>query len=205
MRVRTEAKRESILDTASDVFMELGFERTTMSEIALRMGGSKATLYGYFQSKEALFFAVVERQIAEQLEPMFQALPSQAGEDPLSVLTGLGEQLMISVTTPEAIALRRMVIAESGQTDIGQRFWQSGPQKGLQSLEYYLEAATQAGRLAVSDPAVAAQHLHALIKAEPEEPLLLGVQTGWTPEEIKGAVDRAVKVFLAAYGPRVSS
>jgi AcrR family transcriptional regulator len=62
MRTKTEEKRQAIIDVAAATFGELGFERTSMSEICTRLGGSKATLYNYFPSKEALF-----------LEVMFQA------------------------------------------------------------------------------------------------------------------------------------
>ncbi len=48
--MRTEAKREAILKTAAQAFVELGYERASMSEIAARVGGSKGTLYAYFPS-----------------------------------------------------------------------------------------------------------------------------------------------------------
>ena len=60
MRVRTESKREAILEAASHVFLESGFEGASMAEIAARVGGSKATLYGYFGSKEDLFVEVTQ-------------------------------------------------------------------------------------------------------------------------------------------------
>ncbi len=60
MKVRTEARRNVILEAAVALFKELGYERTSMNELAKRLGGSKATLYGYFASKEELFRAVVK-------------------------------------------------------------------------------------------------------------------------------------------------
>ena len=60
--------------------MELGYERTSMSEIAARLGGSKATLYSYFPSKEELFFGVVQLKVGGELEPALLELPSRAGE-----------------------------------------------------------------------------------------------------------------------------
>jgi hypothetical protein len=47
MRVRTEKKRQEIIRIAAELFDELGYERTSMSTIASRVGGSKTTLYGY--------------------------------------------------------------------------------------------------------------------------------------------------------------
>ena len=66
MRVRTEAKRDAIVGVAAAVFGEMGFERASMDEIAARTGASKATVYGYFGSKQELFLAVI-RDAAERL------------------------------------------------------------------------------------------------------------------------------------------
>ena len=65
MRVRTEEKREEIIRIAAELFQENGFERTSMSTISERLGGSKATLYGYFKSKEDLLLAVVHHDVPE--------------------------------------------------------------------------------------------------------------------------------------------
>ena len=59
MKTKTEAKRQAILKAAAEVFRKVGFERASMSEIRARIGGSKATLYNYFPSKEKLFFEVM--------------------------------------------------------------------------------------------------------------------------------------------------
>ena len=46
MRMRTEEKKQEIIRIAAELFEQLGYERTSMSAIAARVGGSKATLYG---------------------------------------------------------------------------------------------------------------------------------------------------------------
>jgi TetR/AcrR family transcriptional regulator, regulator of autoinduction and epiphytic fitness len=61
MARRGEALREHILDTAKLVFLESGFERTSMDAIAARAETSKRSLYAHFPTKDALFLAVVER------------------------------------------------------------------------------------------------------------------------------------------------
>ena len=59
MRIKTEAMRLTLLEAATAVFLEHGFERALMSEISNRAGCSKGTLYSYFKSKEDLFFEAV--------------------------------------------------------------------------------------------------------------------------------------------------
>ena len=68
MRVRTEEKRQDIIRTAAQLFEELGYERTSMSAISARFGGSKATLYGYFGSKEDLLRAVLDHDVNEEAD-----------------------------------------------------------------------------------------------------------------------------------------
>src|SRR3546814_18218562 len=54
MRTKSEARKDAILGVALEVFREVGFEAASMSQISARVGGSKATLYNYFASKEEL-------------------------------------------------------------------------------------------------------------------------------------------------------
>ena len=61
MKTKTESKRQAIIQAAAEVFREVGFERASMSDIRERIGGSKATLYNYFPSKEKLFFEVMHQ------------------------------------------------------------------------------------------------------------------------------------------------
>jgi AcrR family transcriptional regulator len=52
--------REHILLAAKDVFLEMGFERTSMDVVAERATTSKRSLYAHFESKDKLFLAVVD-------------------------------------------------------------------------------------------------------------------------------------------------
>ncbi len=67
MRVKSEEKRQAILEIAKYSFTKQGFEQTSMSHIAKMLGGSKATLYNYFSSKAAIFTAVMESSATEQI------------------------------------------------------------------------------------------------------------------------------------------
>lgn len=60
MARRGDELREHILWTAKETFLELGFERASMDEVANRAKTSKRTLYAYFENKEKLFLAVIE-------------------------------------------------------------------------------------------------------------------------------------------------
>ncbi|MGD0167978.1 MAG: helix-turn-helix domain-containing protein [Gaiellaceae bacterium] len=62
--------RERILDTALDLFIERGYEKTSLRELAERVGITKAALYYYFSSKEELLKTLVEPLFAAQERAM---------------------------------------------------------------------------------------------------------------------------------------
>lgn len=93
MRMKTEAKRQAILEAAALAFQELGFERTSMSEICARVGGSKATIYNYFASKEELFSEVMFLSTEAEFMVVHQALEAST-DDVAESLQRFGERLL---------------------------------------------------------------------------------------------------------------
>lgn len=92
---KKQAKREAILHAAMEEFSEHGFGNTNLATIADRASMAKGTLYLYFESKEALFAAVVRHIVAEPV-----AFEAQTGADAFEtfrlLLTGMVEQLQSS-------------------------------------------------------------------------------------------------------------
>lgn len=78
MKKKTETKSQAIVDIAAEVFREMGFQRASMSEICRRVGGSKATIYNYFPSKELLFFEVMRQANESEFMAIHQALDHAA-------------------------------------------------------------------------------------------------------------------------------
>src|SRR3546814_9604290 len=60
-----EAKREAVLQTAARAFAENGYHRTSLEEIAARLGVSKPTIYYYAQNKDDLVAARSEEHTSE--------------------------------------------------------------------------------------------------------------------------------------------
>ncbi|TKJ80312.1 TetR/AcrR family transcriptional regulator [Pseudomonas sp. CFBP13509] len=198
MRVKTEAKREAILAAASQVFQGAGFEGASMGEIAALVGGSKATLYGYFSSKEELFVAAMNEEAVKEFEPVFGTLDKEV-EDLQETLQVCGEHVLEFLCSATRIQTRRAIIAESGRSTIGKRFHELGPKVGIKRTAEFLERQMTLGNLRRSDPLLAAAQLTALLECETVTPLMLGIKEKLTKSEIKGSVERAVKTFLAAY------
>jgi AcrR family transcriptional regulator len=198
MRVKTEAKREAILEIASQVFQEMGYERTSMDEIAARLGGSKVTLYGYFPSKQELFLEVASYTGARHIGPALDELVPGSDDLP-RVLRRFGEKFLTFICSPEALGTYRMVVAQAGQSDIGRRFFELGPKRGEETVAAFLQSEMDAGRLKKADASVAAMHLMALLGSETTHRVLMGVMTTTTRQQIKQFVERAVAAFMAAY------
>jgi AcrR family transcriptional regulator len=54
-------KRDEILDAAAECFAQLSYPAASMQEVAARLGTSKARIYHYYESKEALLFDLLDR------------------------------------------------------------------------------------------------------------------------------------------------
>ncbi|MEH4622307.1 TetR/AcrR family transcriptional regulator [Phytobacter diazotrophicus] len=197
MRVKSETKRQTILDVATKAFIELGFNNTSMSEIASRVGGSKSTLYNYFSSKEEIFSAVMETSAKREIADAFESLDLK--QDIEITLNKFGRQYLASIMRGNILAIWRMAVSESERSDIGQRFYTQGPQRGWKLLSDYLGKKIEEGVLRKSDSGVCAMHLKGLIEAELYLSVVLGVEAAPDSKKIEEVTARAVTVFLLAY------
>jgi AcrR family transcriptional regulator len=199
MRAKSAVRRQAILDVAEEVFRENGFELTSMSEITARVGGSKATLYNYFASKEDLFVEVMHRFAETAIHPLFEGLDPQL--EIRYSLVNFGEQFIRFISQPRLITLIRVLYAESGRTDVGLRFYDRGPHQGEIKLAAYLQQCIELGTLRTVNANVASRQLMALLRAEILDPLLFGAREISQLPDIRIAVERAVDTFLRAYAP----
>ncbi len=196
MRVKTEDRRQAILRAALGVFREVGYERASMSEIASRLGGSKATLYGYFPSKEDLFATAMLESHAEEVKRFISKLdPSR--EDFSDVLEEFGRSYLEFNSAPELLDNKRNALAQGAHSPLGPMLYERGPKRSSRQVTDYLEHLMEIGVLRPSDPQIAALHLQGLLEAGIVEPSLYGAKPLLT---IEHAASLAVQVFLRAYG-----
>lgn len=221
MKMKTDARRQAILEAAKAVFEEVGFEQATMSAVTARVGGSKATLYRYFDSKEALFLELVRTSAIQHSSQMLSLLDPcvtlpvdlspttktrkttpllDPDEDVTITLTRVGERVLKNFYTRQRLAAKRMVIAAAGNPAIGKLFYENGPAKGMKYLEAYFESVMNAGKLRRAEPRVMAAHFRGLLDSEIYEPSLFNALPKLGSTQIMAIVERAVAVFMAAYG-----
>jgi AcrR family transcriptional regulator len=144
-------KIEAILQGAMQEFLTHGFAATTMDNITAAAGVSKATVYSYFQDKEALFIALIEHLIqrhgsmVDLLNPMlFQGEPTEIVEKIANIfLDRFSESIG---DTPELLDLLRLAIAESGRfPHLAQHLILSQDKQCIDSLTQYLQAHPELG------------------------------------------------------------
>ena len=99
-----------LIACATTVFIDQGYRRTQMDDVAAALGVAKGTLYLYVESKEALFDLVMRSADANPLSPALASLPLPTPR-PGSTLAYVRERLARNQTLPTltaALARRRV-------------------------------------------------------------------------------------------------
>ena len=192
------AKRRQIIEGARAVFLAQGFDAASMNDIARAAGVSKGTLYVYFRHKEELFEAIVEQECEAQAEGIFDLNPDD--HDVAAVLTQLGNAYVGFLCRPEkASAIRTVIAIAHRMPELGRKFYESGPAKGIAQLTDYIAAQVEAGVLAVEDCQIAAAQLMEAYQAMLFKSMVFNFAPAPTSIQIERVVRIAVSAFLAAY------
>ncbi|WP_394846892.1 TetR/AcrR family transcriptional regulator [Pendulispora brunnea] len=211
LRNSSRKKREAMVEAATRLFLEYGFEGVSMDTIAEQANVSKRTLYNHFNDKYALFEAVMALLCESVLpwpgQPSQGIQGSQGGGlnrgEVRDTLEKLGVAFLGSIYAPIQIELYRTVVHDT------RRF----PQLGLMMLEgpirrshklvsEYLRAWQAAGEIDVSDPDLAAAQFVGMLKADVQMKLLFDARRKVSPGEIRRLARTAVELFLNGAGPK---
>jgi AcrR family transcriptional regulator len=186
-RVTPEDRLGQVVDAALTVFSDKGFRRAQMDDVAAEMGVSKGTVYNYVESKEALFYLLVERafggshegppelpvrtpkpgatirrlrkRLAEgaRLPALQTALARPSGPEAAAELEAIVREFYAVI----AITRRSMTMLERSARDlpdVAELWYRDIRQPVIDELTRYLETRMAAGHLRrVPDPATAAR------------------------------------------------
>ncbi len=198
MRVKTDAKRREILEAAGEVFREHGFAGASMTAVAERVGGSKATLYRYFGSKEDLFVTMMLDAVLDHANAVFDTL--RPSDDLRRTLERFGAGLLALTLSEESLSVRRNSIAEGSRSGVGQRLYDRGAKVLWSRMADFLAAEMSAGRLRREDPWMVAMHLRGMLEADLVNRALVGAPVDTRPSRLREHAARAVEALLRAYG-----
>lgn len=111
---RPTLSNEELLDIALDLFLEHGFERTSIDAICAAAGMAKRTVYARYQDKTSLFKAALNRAIKDWIVPV-ERLRAAESESLEESLLNIGQILVANILSPAGLRLLRLTNAESGR------------------------------------------------------------------------------------------
>ena len=192
-----------ILDTARQMFLERGYDATSLDDVAAASGVSKTTVYNNFRDKEGLFSAVV-LTVTERAEQIISELAGTLDTDePLAArLTAVARALAYGVLNPDVVQLRRLAISEALRfPDIVTAYWDRAPARTLALLtESFTQMAAQ-GELDTDDPAAAAALFAYAVLGLYQDQALLQPSLPLARADLDEHVRKMVSAFLRAYAP----
>lgn len=160
-----ERRRDHILDVARDVFLEEGYGATSMSGIAARLGGSKATLYKYFPSKERLFEDMMTNSCTLFLDSLREA--ADAADDAETLLRSLGEKYLRGLLEPQAVKINRLVHAEGFRfPEVAATWFRTGPDVTRELLVERLEAFATRGDIRCADLRLTVEQFLGMVRGD---------------------------------------
>ncbi len=158
-RRRPDARPDEVLDAALDAFMAHGYAATRMEDVARACGLSKAALYLYFPSKEAIFRALV----AGRLQPLRDAAETAVAAANEDVVGGLRAIIgfWVKVADDERLAaLPRLVLSEAAQfPEIAAAYHEMMVARASQAISGLIGRGIAQGLFRPVDPEAAARML----------------------------------------------
>jgi len=201
-RERAEQLAATITAVATARFMSQGYGATSIEAICADAGISKRTFYSRFTDKPALFGAVI-RAVVDRLRPR-GAEPLVIGISLEDKLTHLAELIVRAAISPDALALHRLIIAESARFPVlaATIAEQGSAQEAVRIIAGVLEEERRAGGAVRGDTTFAAEHLLYMLLTIPQR-RALGLGQPMTPADVGAWAKRTVRLFLdGACGPR---
>ncbi|MCD9459391.1 TetR/AcrR family transcriptional regulator [Marinibactrum halimedae] len=193
----SEIKREAIIDAAKSVFLELGVERAHMNRIAEVAQVSKRTVYKHFESKESLLM-----QLLGQLWTVGMTKLEVSYDPSASLklqLESLIKEEVEALSSEEYIGLARIAMEHFlFQPGIIQSELENVDPKKT-ALYRWMKAATDDGRLDISDLDYTFSQLQSLLKGSCFWPQMAKVTPILDEEQKMKLIQESAKLFLARY------
>lgn len=187
-RAEAAALDARILRAATEMFLRDGYGATSMEAVAAAAAVSKPTLYARHADKPALFGAAVAALIAAWRAPFDAALTAEA--DLAAALRQAGREMLRAALAPDALALYRLIVAESGRfPEIIRSLAGAGAQGGIAGVAALL------ARHGVAEPYWAAEQFQRLIIGGPQA-RALGFGPSLSEPEQTAWVEKTVTLFL---------
>jgi AcrR family transcriptional regulator len=197
---RPTLSNEALLDKALDLFLEQGFERTSIDAITAAAGMAKRTVYARYGDKTTLFKAALKRAIEEWIVPVERLREAEVDglED---TLLAIGQILIANIMSPAGLRLLRLTNSESGRMpEIGAYNLKLGTEPTLAYLADLFDRHLGRGGAGFPEGEDAAMAYLNLVVGGPSNAAAWGVNL--TPAEVDHQLRYSVKLFLHGIVPQ---
>ena len=196
---RGKERTAEVLHAATELFLENGYERTSLDEIVQRSGGSKSHLYGAFGGKEPLLLAVVAALCDEVQLPVSSLVLTVT--DVEKGLTELVRALITMLHGKRHLALQRLVFSEGARfPEVGELWFERGPKTTRRVFRRYIKNCMKAGTLRAGDAGLIAYQFEDLLSGHLLDCHWLSIGRAPKKREIAEVARAAVQLMLCAYG-----
>ena len=192
-------KDRAILDAATDLFLESGYQNVSIGNIMERAGCSRETIYRYFENKEDIFASITALQMETYLDTM-KSITTGESTDLREGLLNWSISLLKSVTAEDYIRFRRLVISEvNSRPDHGKIYYELTYSKGTRAVSNFFLSFQQQGKLKKLDPDLLARYFVGMLLYDIMHMRVLGVRKAPSLATIKKLAVRVVDDFLLGY------
>ncbi|HKK49095.1 MAG TPA: TetR/AcrR family transcriptional regulator [Alkalispirochaeta sp.] len=190
------SKRNRILSTAEQQFLERGFDGTSIDTIVEQAGGSKSTVYAHFRDKSILFaeaLAEIRHEIDFSLSRFRASAPGYTTE----ALLLLTVELISVQFHQRALHLFRVVVSESNRfPEVARQYYEEGPAELVSQIGDFLSESLQAGAIHTGTAQAAAELLFSLSRGHRHMRVLLGLDPPPTPARTVAYAEEIVTRFV---------
>ncbi|HEX9464781.1 MAG TPA: TetR/AcrR family transcriptional regulator [Alphaproteobacteria bacterium] len=198
-----EARRQAILDAARDVFVHRGYAESSVDAVIERVGGSKATIYALFGSKEGLLSAVAAKCGAEFTDAVEKV---DVSTSPAESLRRIARAYCKAAFDARRLAMYRMAVGESGRRpESGDIYYRLGPRATLAVVEKFFRECADKGVIETSDPDLLADGFLAALRGSLFNRAVLNPTRVPTQPEIDHHIDFIVDTFLRGVRPTTAN
>ena len=199
-REQAEARHEELLDAALDLFLEHGFELTTIEMVATRVSMTRRTVYARYADKAALFRAAVQRAIERQIVPQDVLAGFDKG-DLAATLESVARLRISQVMTPNGLRLQRIINTESYRfPEIFTANLEQSAKPVMDFVASVLDRAIAAGQISPTDTGFAASAFMSMVVGGQVRAIVSGREP--TQAELDRKVRFTVRLLLDGLRPR---
>lgn len=190
-------KAEAIIAAAQRLFMERGFEKTTVDAIAEAAGVAKATVYKRFGGKEELLRTSIEAKCGKFLDA--ETLAFRPSRDLRQGLIEISRRFLNLVTDADAVAMHRLIMEESARNPhLPRLFYETAIVPTKEKLAAYFAAEEARGVIRLDDPSQAAWRFLSMVKGQDHLLAMFGLPPR-SEAEIARHVEACADAFIAAH------